>query len=337
MNQNFIRRYLVACLLGTVVASTPAGAAILRPITELHTPMIRLSDLFEGLAATPDRPLGPSPGPGGRVVVESAQLGAIARQFGVDWRPSSNADRAILERPGRMMPREAVQQAVRAALIAAGAGADCDIDLPGFLAPMVPIESAVTAIVAGMEYDPNTGRFAATLSVAGPGMEPVTSRIVGRADDMMEVPVATSRLAAGTLVQSGDLRLARVRSSLAHDVAETVDAAIGKELRHPAIAGQPLRRADLAPPALVLKGGTIQMTLENAGIMLIAQGQALESGGLGARLHVINTASRAMLEAEVTGIGQVRVRPESTPILPGGRAGGSDYRAPFYPAQLAGR
>ena len=56
---------------------------------------------------------GAGPGAGGRIVVEAAQLGAIARQFGVDWRPASSADRAVLDRPGRPLRREDVLDAVQ--------------------------------------------------------------------------------------------------------------------------------------------------------------------------------------------------------------------------------
>lgn len=334
---------LFGCVMvvAMITASSPATAAILRPMTELRAPVIRLSDLFDDLASTPDRLLGTAPAPGGRIVVEAAQLGAIARQFKVDWRPTSGADRVVLERPGRVLSRDLVQDAVRAALVAAGASADCDIDLPGFMAPTVPVESPATPLVSGIEYDRDSGRFVGILSVAGPGMEPITSRIAGRADDMVTLPVAAARLGTGTVIQSGDLRLARVRGSLGRDAAETTDAIVGKELRHPAMAGQPLRRAELVPPALVQKGAAVQMTLENSGIVLVAQGVALETGGLGARVHVVNINSRAMLEAEVTAMGQVRVRPESAPVLPG-RSDSSDfhaqnYPAPSYPAQTAVR
>lgn len=320
--------YLMTCAM--IVAASPAAAAIPRPMTELRGPVIRLSDLFEGLAATPDRVLGAAPAPGGRIVVEAAQLGAIARQFKVDWHSGSSADRVVLERLGRILARDLVQDAVRAALVAAGAGTDCDIDLPGFVAPTVPIESAATPIVSGIDYDRDSGRFTGTLSVAGPGMEPMISRIAGRADDMTTLPVAVARLGAGTVIQAGDLRMARVRGSLGRDAVDRLDAIVGKELRHPAMAGQPLRRAELVPPALVQKGAPVQMTLGNAGIVLIAQGVALETGGLGALVHVVNISSRAMLEAEVTALGQVRVRPESAPVLPGRSATG-DFRAQNYP------
>ena len=317
---------------GIATSGGAAAAALLRPMTELAAPAIRLSDLFEGLGSTPDRLLGAAPAPGGRIVVEAAQLGAIARQYGVAWHATSSADRAVLQRAGRLLPRAAIQDAVRAALIAAGAGADCDIDLPGFIPPTVPIESAATAIVAGLEYDHDTGLFAAMLSVAGAGMEPVTSRIAGRADDMTTVPVAVTRLAAGTTVQPGDLRLARVRASLGRDAVFDMSAIVGKELRHAAMAGQPLRLAELTLPVLVQKGHAVQMTLEASGIVVVVQGSALEAGGLGARVHVVNTSSRAMLEAEVTAPNQVRVRPESAPVLPGGRPGAGGFGS-----QLAAR
>ncbi len=323
---------LLAFFLAGATAISGSAAAVLRPMTELRGSAIRLSDLFEGLGSTPDRLLGAAPAPGGRIVVEAAQLGAIARQYGVDWHSASTADRAVLQRAGRLLPRAAIQDAVRAALVAAGAGADCDIDLPGFIPPMVPVESAATSIVTGMEYDHDTGRFAAMLSIAGTGMEPLTSRIAGRADDMTTVPVAAARLPAGTLVQPDDLRMARVRASLGRDAALEISAIVGKELRHPAMAGQPLKLAELIPPILVQKGNAVQMTLETAGIMVVAQGLALEAGGLGTRLHVINTSSRAVLEAEVTGMGQVRVRPESAPVRLGGQPGGVGFGS-----QLAAR
>ena len=90
---------------------------------------------------------GPGPGPGGRIVVEARQLKAIASQYDVDWRPVSVGDRAVLDWPGRAMKREDAVAAVRAALVARGAAADCDVenDIPGFNPPIDPLSGAVPA------------------------------------------------------------------------------------------------------------------------------------------------------------------------------------------------
>ena len=58
----------------------PALAATLKPFGQLAEPVVRLSDLFDGVGAA-DRVIGPAPQPGGRITVEAPQLAAIARQF----------------------------------------------------------------------------------------------------------------------------------------------------------------------------------------------------------------------------------------------------------------
>ena len=112
-----------------------AGAAGLRPelgslrsMTTLHGPTVYLRDLFDDAGVGADRVLGPGPEPGGRIVVEAAQLNAIARQFNVEWRSVSRADRAVLEWPGRPLRKEEAIDAARLALTAAGASDDIDID-----------------------------------------------------------------------------------------------------------------------------------------------------------------------------------------------------------------
>src|SRR6202020_2395971 len=125
-----------------------ADAATLRSVTTLHAAIVRLSDLFDEAGANADRVLGPGPGAGGRIVVEAAQLGAIAHQFGVDWRPASSGDRAVLDRPGRPLPREDALDAVRGALIEGGTSPDCDIELADFSPPLVPFESNPRPVVS---------------------------------------------------------------------------------------------------------------------------------------------------------------------------------------------
>ncbi len=81
-------------------------------------------------------------------------------------------------------------------------------------------------------------------------MEPVSLRIAGRALETVELPVATSRLSAGSVVSASDLRPGRVRSAaLRAEVARLPGQAIGLALRHSVSPGQPLPLADLERPA----------------------------------------------------------------------------------------
>lgn len=301
-----------------LAAGLPCEAATLRPFTTLSAPTVRLSDLFDDAGPNAARVLGPAPALGGRVIVESAQLAAIARQFGVSWRPVSLAERIVLDRPGRPLPREGVLEALRAGLLRAGAPGQSDL---GFETPLVPLDGAAQPVVTQVEYNAASGRFAALLTVTAEAMEPVNLRVAGKVQEAMEVVVPVSRLPAGTVLRPQDLRIARVRAGLVRgDVAREPAEATGLALRHPAMAGQPILLADLMRAPVVERGAVVMMMLETQGITVAGQGQALEAGAVGERVRVLNTVSRAVLDAEVTGPGKVRVQPDSAPITPPGRA-----------------
>lgn len=306
---------LPLALMALCIGLARGEAATLRTNTTLHVSTVRLSDLFDGIDDKADRVLGPGPGPGGRIVVEAAQLGAIARQFGVEWRPGSSADRAVLERVGRPLRRDEVMDAIKGALIAAGASADCDVDLAGFSPPLVPVEAVPRPVVSNLDYDATIGRFSVMLAVTGEGMDPLHLRVDGRADDTIMLPVAATRLPAGGIVQPNDVRIARVRTSLLHgDVTRNPSDAIGMQTKRVIAPGQPLFTNELMHPSMVVKGATVLMILDSPGIALTAQGQAIESGAIGERIRVLNPSSHATVEAEVTGPDRVRVAPSAVPM-----------------------
>jgi len=290
----------------------PAGAATLRPFTTLSGPVVTLADLWDGGET---RPLGPSPAPGARITVEARQLEAIARQFGVEWRSASAGDRVVLDRPGRALGRDDLIGPLRAALAAAGAPRDGELELRGFTAPMVGLGAVAAADVTQLEFDGGTGRFTALVSVVADGATAAQLRLSGRMLEMTELPVPRRRMMPGEVLGDGDLEWVRLRAAQAKgDVVRAMRDAVGLALRHSVQPGQPILLADLGRPMVVQKGMPIVLALDSAGIQLTAQGVAMEPAGLGERVHVLNPASRVVLEAEVTGPGRARVLPGSSPL-----------------------
>jgi flagella basal body P-ring formation protein FlgA len=305
-------RFFLA-LLGLFAAGT-ADAASLRTMTTLHGMNVYLRDLFDDAGKNADALLGTGPEPGGRIIVEAAQLNAIARQYGVAWRSVSTADRAVLEWPGRPLKREDAIDAIRTAVTAAGAAEDSDIDIPGFTPPTIPFEGAAAPTVSQLDYDSNSGRFTAMLSITGENMNPINARLSGQVESMMDAPVAVTRLLPETVLRADDVRMARVRASQVRDnIARSLDQIIGMALRHPTAAGQPLRLADLVRPPLVQRGATVQVQLDVAGLSVSGQAVAMEAGAAGDRIRVQNQSSRVLVTAEVIGPGTVRVLPDALP------------------------
>jgi flagella basal body P-ring formation protein FlgA len=306
-----------AVLLCLLLCASPVRAATLRPYVQLGSASVRISDLFEDFAPVADRVLGPSPAPGGRILVEAPQLAAIARQFGIDWRPSSGGDRAVLERPGVPLPQAAIDGALRAALTASGAPADAEILAPGVEPPLVAPDAQPRPEVASLSYDPSSGRFTALLSILVDGTGPAHMRVSGQVTAMCSAAVLTRRLLPGSVVSRQDVQVARIRASLLRG-ADALSPAqvVGMALRHELPPGQPLAASDLVRPALVARGARVRMQLTADGITIVAQGESLEQGGLNDRIRVRNPASRAVVEADVIGENLVRVDPDTQPVQP---------------------
>jgi flagella basal body P-ring formation protein FlgA len=307
-------------ILAAVAIAAPAHGATLRTLTTLAAPVVKLSDLFDDAGSRADRVLGPAPAPGERIVVEAPQLAAIARQFGVDWRPASAADRAVLDRPGKLMDRTAIAVPLLAALVRVGAPAEADLELPGFDPPLVPAEAQPSVAVEQVDYEGTSGRFTGVVLIAGQAMAPMRLRLTGQVDEIVHVLVPLHRLAAGTVLRAGDLVPATVHAAAVRgDVVHAASEALGQALRHAVPEGQPLPLAELQRPLAVLKGAHVGMELRMPGLTVVAQGTALEGGAVGERIQVLNPVSGLAVEGEIVGADRVTVAPDSVP-LPTGRA-----------------
>lgn len=313
------RRLLVFLVAPLLAAAGTPPRPMLRPMTTLHGPFVRLSDLFAHAGPAAARVLGPGPAPGGRIVVAARQLAYIARRYDVNWRPASPGDRAVLTWPGRAFSREEAMPPLAAALRGAGAGRHARIVLDRFDPPLVPLAPALTPVISALAYDPGSGRFSAMLTLSGVEMEPISVPLAGRVEATVLLPVTAVRLAARTVLGTGDIRLVRRRlSAVPGGAVLRVDQVIGLQIRRMAPAGAPLLRSELRPPVLVSKGAAVLIRVDGPGISLTASGQALDAGGAGDRIRVLNPVSHAVLEALVTGAGQVRVLPGAPPLIPAG-------------------
>jgi flagella basal body P-ring formation protein FlgA len=112
-------------------------------------------------------------------------------------------------------------------------------------------------------------------------------------------PVATRRLARGTVLSSGDVTFARVS-------VRTSDAAAqaGWVTRRVVEAGEPLRAPAVAPLPMVAMGQRVLYVMQDQGIRLTIDGRAMGTGQLGDHVAVRLGANRRV-EGIVTGAGEV--------------------------------
>ena len=159
--------------------------------------------------------------------------------------------------------------------------------------------------VENVYYSPVQGRFAAELVVPG-----TTARmpVSGRAYGTVDVPVLTHRVSPGDTISANDVDWVELRADHAGtDVAASEAQLIGMTPKRGIPVNQPVRVRDLQSPRMVDKGTLVTITLVSANLSLSAQGKALQEGGKGDVIRVVNTQSNRIVEAVISGPGQVSV------------------------------
>ncbi len=311
---------LVICVTAALIVGVamPVGAlaAKPRPLVNIRSDLVKLSDLFSGLEAGQDCDIGPAPAPGRRITIEQLQLAAIAAQFGVDWQPGIIPVQVVIERQARSITRRDLMPLIRSSLEAAGAPEDSDISLGAYATLSVPAEITSQPEVESLAYDRSSGRFTAELLFDAPDAAPMRLHIDGMVQEMIEVPVLVHGMSAGTVVSAGDLQVKRLRKGITgYRTLLTANDAVGLAVRHRMAQGDTVSLDELSRPNLVSRGMSVILRLEDTGLVLTAKGEAIEDGALNDRIHVLNPMSRAVLLARVTGTASVQVDPTSTPVM----------------------
>lgn len=93
------------------------------------------------------------------------------------------------------------------------------------------------------------------------------------------------------------------------DAFDRVEDVIGQEARIALYPGRPILLDVIGPPALIDRNQIVSLRFEGMGLVITTEGRALERGGVGDRVRIMNLSSRATLFGFVQPDGSVEVKP----------------------------
>ncbi len=306
------RIVLIALVLAFgATAAGPAAAieARLRPSVVVDEPLVTLGDLLTDAGAAADAVVARAPAPGRRMVVSVSLIFRVARANGLDWKPERGLDRVVVTRAGQRIPKSEIEAHLIDALKDIAPGENLRIDLRGRSIEIVlPTTAPRTVEIENLVLDRARGRVTATVVAAAGTPYARRANIAGRVYTVAELPVPRHTLRRGEVIDQGDLewvelRTDRLRRQPIDDPAEIVGQAARRTLR----AGQPLYLGDLRAPVIVAKGSNVTMTYRTRSMVLTTVGKALEDGGQGETIRVLNTQTNTIIDAKVEGSGMVVV------------------------------
>ncbi len=126
------------------------------------------------------------------------------------------------------------------------------------------------------------------------------------ASDMFSVAVAEELVAARNIRAGSVITATDIVSPNDLDAMRRAVNIIGMEAVRTFYQGQPLREDNLRKPTLVKRNAIVQMAFSQGSMTINAEGRALDPGGLGDRVRVMNLISKRIVVATVSGNDSVK-------------------------------
>lgn len=117
---------------------------------------------------------------------------------------------------------------------------------------------------------------------------------------------AARPIRAQSLISEGDLTVTEdVTPGAVSDLAEIV----GKEARVTLYPGRAILIDQVGPPALIERNQQVKMSYADGPLSIMTEGRALDRGGVGETIRVMNLTSKQIVSGAVAADGSIKVTP----------------------------
>ena len=122
---------------------------------------------------------------------------------------------------------------------------------------------------------------------------------------LADIVVPTRTIRADAVILENDVTLSSGQNA---DVFDQIDLVVGQEARVVLYAGRPIRFDEVGPPAIIKRNQVINAFFVGSGLRIATEVRALERGGVGDFIRVMNLASRSTILGQILTDGTIQIR-----------------------------
>jgi len=308
------RRFnLKALVMGAALGATLTGsleAAELQKQLVVTDAVVRLSDIFTDTGIAGETVVMEAPAPGKKKPVSSYELVRLAEKHQLDWDRPAYLKRVYIHREGVDFSLIDMTDAILEQARQLDLEGDVEIKVFGRKVGLkLPHGYTIDDItLTEFQLSEQRNRFSAVLHIPTGTTEQIEQRISGTIEEVRLVPMFTRVIAPGEIITEADLEWKKfpIRRILRNAVVSSSQL-IGQTVKRPLPAGKLVRKNEITMPVLVSKGSIVLMTYKRGRLVLTMQGRALEDGGAGETIRLMNQKSKQTVFAVVVGDDQVAV------------------------------
>jgi flagellar basal body P-ring formation protein FlgA len=311
---------LLALCCGALAQTTPPPLPALISSVTVSSDIVRIGDLVENAGPVADIPIfrAPDLGTTGEVATDRI-LDAIRphQLIGIDTRGLADV---IVTHASRAIPAREIADRIAQALAGQYGFDDAHnilVNLDGGVRTLEVEPSATGELrVIALAYDPRSMRFDVTFDLPDSvELRRQGARYTGTATETVDAIAVDRTVESGEVLKTSDLTVLKRPKAQADSVLTDANAVAGLAARHQLRPGQPLAAADVMKPQIVLRNDSVTIVFQAPGVTLTLRGQAQDAGALGDTISVVNTESKRVIQAVVSGPDRVMVGPVNTTLV----------------------
>jgi flagella basal body P-ring formation protein FlgA len=311
---------MLALCSGALAQTAAPPLPALKSSVTVSSDIVRIGDLVENAGPVADIPIfrAPDLGTTGEVATDLI-LDAIRphQLIGIDTRGLADVTVTRASRP--IPPREIADRVAQALAGQYGFGDAHDI-LVNFDSDIRTLQVEPSANgelrVVALAYDPRSMRFDVTFDLPDSvELRRQGAHYTGTAIATVDAVAVDRTVESGEVLKPSDLTVLKRPRAQTESFLTDADAVAGLAARRQLRPGQPLVAADVMKPQVVQRNDSVTIVFQAPGVTLTLRGQAKDAGALGDTIAVINTDSKRVVQAVVSGPDRVVVGPVNTTLL----------------------
>ena len=311
---------LLAVLGGTASAQTPPPPPpALKASVTVTGDVVHIGDLVENAGPVADVPVFRAPDLGTTGAVTTDRIVDAIRPHQLIDIDTRGLSQVIVTRASRAISAQEISGRVASALAGQYGFGEAHNILVNFDHDVrtLQVEANVTGElqVLALAYDPRTARFDVTFDLpSSMELRWQAARYTGTVIETVDAVAVDHPIERGQILKASDLSILR-RPKTEGGALTDLPAVAGLAARHELRPGQALHAADVMKPEIVQRNDNVTIVYEAPGVMLTLRGQAQDAGALGDTIGVLNSESKRVVQAVVSGPGRVTVKAITTHLV----------------------
>ncbi len=298
---------ILCCSVMVVTVASAERISVAHEII-LNGDNLSLGDVFPEVTEHAEHILAPAPTAGQTMVLTAVDLQRIANAFDLEWSPQNRFDRSIVRRNISYISKDDISKTINQALTKKMHGQKYEVELLSNNKKItLPDSEKPEIIVKNLNFNNKTRALKAEISLKTLNNE-TTVNLTGHAYQITKVPVLSTRLRKGDIIEEADIEIISMRlADVSPNTILDETKIIGQTPRRYIDAMHTIQPNDVRQPLAIKKGERVTLSIKNDILNISTIGKALNSGAKGEIIRVMNISSNRIIEGEITGPQQVKI------------------------------